>query len=207
MTQPAGRICGLPSRHRTYLRSSPILCLADVVSLILTFIFLLCHLISPRVCLETIIEKRYDDVSDSSEGIQSLEEMTLLRWAFFIICSLPPVIKLLSLTNVPWSQAYGAMFLSSFIIIEGLAFIRRPKDLNQYAPLSMRRGSAMDPTSRYIGYLNDTILTLAFIIHISLLLWTISDIWPNPSGLADIEQLSRFPDRLLYETSQLMALA
>jgi hypothetical protein len=29
MVQPAGRICGLPSRYRIYLASSPIVCAAD----------------------------------------------------------------------------------------------------------------------------------------------------------------------------------
>ncbi|KAE9367014.1 hypothetical protein N431DRAFT_82228 [Stipitochalara longipes BDJ] len=34
MTQPGGRVCGLPSFYRTYLRCSPILCAADAFSVI-----------------------------------------------------------------------------------------------------------------------------------------------------------------------------
>ena len=34
MAQPSGRICGVPSRNRIYLASSPIICVADSVDLI-----------------------------------------------------------------------------------------------------------------------------------------------------------------------------
>jgi hypothetical protein len=146
-----------------------------------------------------IIQRRYDDISNPSEGIQSLETMTLLRWAFFIICSLPPVIKLLCMTNATWTRAYGAMFLASFIIIEGLALIKGRQNLTQDDHLSERRNSQLDLSSGPIELLNRIMRTSAFIIHISLQLWALLDIWLNPLGVIDPLLDFNFSIRLITE--------
>jgi hypothetical protein len=54
------------------------------------------------------------------EGIKSLESKTFLRWAFFTIGTLPPVIKLASMKGVPWVQAWGMMFLTYWLVNESL---------------------------------------------------------------------------------------
>ncbi len=53
------------------------------------------------------------DEDDEAEGVQSIERMTWLRWLWFILGTLPPAIKLFSMTGVRWEQAWGLMFLSS----------------------------------------------------------------------------------------------
>jgi hypothetical protein len=57
--------------------------------------------------------------------------MTCLRWLWFILGTLPPAIKLMSMSGVRWEQAWGMLFLSSWIINESLiisvALPQRPR--------------------------------------------------------------------------------
>lgn len=46
--------------------------------------------------------------------------MTWLRWLWFILGTLPPAVKLLAMGGIPWEQAWGLMFLTSWTVNEGL---------------------------------------------------------------------------------------
>jgi hypothetical protein len=142
MAQPGGRICGLPSRYRTYLRCSPLLCAADALSVVSQLAVL--YLYRKRSFSEAIgivLHERFeadkgdehsegqrpavldddDDGDDEqTETLHSLETMTWLRWLWFILGTLPPAIKLISMSGVPWEQTWGIMFLTSWIINESL---------------------------------------------------------------------------------------
>jgi hypothetical protein len=142
MSQPGGRICGLSSRYRTYLRCSPILCSADALSVVLQLIA--SYTYQRQSVLEaigTLLHERFnpdeglggqepgDDIlapererefEGEAEGILSLEKMTWLRWLWFILGTLPPTIKLMAMKGIPWEQAWGMMFLASWVINEGL---------------------------------------------------------------------------------------
>jgi hypothetical protein len=140
MAQPGGRVCGLPSRYRTYLRCSPLLCVVDAVSILLRMLVSTYLGQSPLEALGTLLHERFKDsegagsqdsrqptnhnatveLDDQSGGVQSLERMTWLRWLWFILGTLPPAIKLASMRGVPWTQVWGMIFLASWIINEGL---------------------------------------------------------------------------------------
>jgi hypothetical protein len=64
------------------------------------------------------VDLRSDD--DQAESVPSLEKMTWLRWLWFTLGTLPSAIKLMSMKGVPWEQAWGMMFLSSWVLNEGL---------------------------------------------------------------------------------------
>jgi len=42
---------------------------------------------------------------------------------FFVFGTLGPGIKLLAMEGMPWVKAWGAMFLSSFVVVEGLVML------------------------------------------------------------------------------------
>jgi hypothetical protein len=80
MTQPSGRVLGSPAQFRTYLRSSPILCLFDAI------FFLLRLAVSPRVlqtrlshAISLALAERYRHADELADGIRSLEQPTWLR--------------------------------------------------------------------------------------------------------------------------------
>jgi hypothetical protein len=139
MAQPGGRICGLPSRYRTYLRCSPFLCAADALSVVSQLAALyLYRKQNFSEAIGTVLQERFeadkgdehraghqlaihdDDDDEEVETLHSLEAMTWLRWLWFIIGTLPPAIKLMSMSGVPREQAWGMMFLTSWIINESL---------------------------------------------------------------------------------------
>ncbi|KAH7400133.1 hypothetical protein BKA64DRAFT_707818 [Cadophora sp. MPI-SDFR-AT-0126] len=134
MSQPGGRISGLPSRYRTYLRCSPVLCAADTLSIftnLTTLCFYQKYSFTEAVAItlqarlnndlqEEATEMDVIDEYNEIEGIQSLENMTWLRWLWFILGTLPPAIKFLAMGGILWEQAWGLMFLTSWTINEGL---------------------------------------------------------------------------------------
>jgi hypothetical protein len=140
MAQPGGRICGLPSRYRTYLRCSPLICAADVLSILTRLVVSAVYQrLSLLESLGILLHRRFNSIEstkagsnespsletlttqlgedeDKAEGIQSLERMTWLRWLWFLLGTLPPAIKLLSMEGIGWSKAWGSMFLISWVV-------------------------------------------------------------------------------------------
>jgi hypothetical protein len=145
MTQPSGRVLGSPSRYRTYLRSSPIFCALDALSFLLKLLF------SPflpgasvSVAISQIIRQRYSDAEDEAEGIQSLEKMVILRWVFFLIGTLGPAVKMAAMGGIPWTKAWGMMYLGSFLVFEVMIFAKR-------IPMACARSIMMFHTRRRPG--------------------------------------------------------
>jgi hypothetical protein len=179
MTQPCGRVCGLPSR---YLRSSPFLCAGDALSIIFRLVFVSAYLRLPlREVLGLVLHDRFDDYSDEDnreDGIQSLERLTWFRWLFFVLGGLPMAIKLGSMQGVPWTLAYGMMCLVSFLVVEAVAifatFNRQFFTISASSRVSwpgytrVVRGLQFRK-ARVILWLSNALV--ACLIHISVLLW------------------------------------
>ncbi|KAG9233043.1 hypothetical protein BJ875DRAFT_379396, partial [Amylocarpus encephaloides] len=123
MSQPGGRVCGLPSRYRTYLRCSPLFCLADVAAIVTRLgVISGYHSLPFSTAVAVVIHERYTDCATTveinegeSHASESLEKMTWLRWLWFLLGTLPPAIKLMSMRGVGWVQAWGMMFLISWM--------------------------------------------------------------------------------------------
>jgi hypothetical protein len=138
MAQPGGRICGFPSRYRTYLRCSPLICGADMLSIVVRLLVTIIYLrLSLLESVGILLHDRFDnshtneeinnslalqseDNDNEGDGIQALEGMTWLRWIWFLLGTLPPAIKLASMSGVGWAQAWGMMFLGSWLLNEFL---------------------------------------------------------------------------------------
>ena len=126
MTQPTGRVLSIPNNYRTYLRSFPIICALDAISFVIRILVtpLLIN-VTIREAFNITIRERYADTEDQGNGIQSLEKQTFLRWIFFLVGTLGPAIKLSSMQGVPWTKAWGMMFLGAFLIFESMALFGR----------------------------------------------------------------------------------
>ena len=125
MAQPSGRVLSLPAKYRTYLRCSPLICAADCLSI---FIHLMCYLITFPIqdAIPLFIRERFGDDEKNEageEGIQAIEKLTFIRWLFFIFGSLGSGIKLMAMEGVPWTKAWGGMFLLSFLVVEFLVVL------------------------------------------------------------------------------------
>jgi hypothetical protein len=124
MLQPSGRVCGFRPELRTYLRSSPLICAADSISTLIRFAIYSIRLNSPFSGAKATLDTRFQGQSSSGEGLQALERTTLVRWVMgFILGALPQFIKLVGLQGVPWTTAWGCMYITEFCLIEILGLL------------------------------------------------------------------------------------
>ena len=119
MAQPSGRICGARNYYRIYLSSSPIVCVADALSMLIGFALSWRHISEYSQAARLVLMHRFD----CRIGKQEVEQHTWPRLIIFILGVLPAAIKLCSLTGVPWTKAWGLMFVVSFVSIEIMALL------------------------------------------------------------------------------------
>jgi hypothetical protein len=130
------------------------------------------------------MNERFNDVGEheiSTEGIQALERMTWLRWLFFVLGTLGPTVKLMALEGVPWSKAWGIMFLCSFIIVECLVVLSWN---SQYEPIPSLEDDALLKLNNMLSSIDYWIFCIACALHTGLLLSIVSDLWRLPSSNA-----------------------
>ena len=122
MMQPLGR-CGFEDYDpslRTYLRSSPIVCAFDAVTIIIRFGIYGWRGLSAPAAAKKIISARNKSIEDTEVGgIRSLEKIPFLRWLVFVLGVLPQVIKLWACSGLPWTEVWGCCYIVSFFIVEG----------------------------------------------------------------------------------------
>ncbi|KAH9209801.1 hypothetical protein DL95DRAFT_476286 [Leptodontidium sp. 2 PMI_412] len=205
MAQPSGRILGLPAKYRTYLRCSPLICTADSLSIFIHLI--LYYTAFPfKDAIRLLIHQRFDDDEKDDgkdgeryeEGFQAVEKLTFVRWLFFIFGTLGPGIKLMAMEGVPWTKTWGAMFLVSFLVVEGLvvlSWICIPYDHYELLPGSLDA----DKLLRLKGKLQTIdmhILYSSVLCYALVLIWVVVDIhdtlgpfawnpaWKHPHSLS-----------------------
>jgi hypothetical protein len=104
----------MPSYYGVYIRSSPIICVFDLVSILIRLVFVSWKLkVSPRTSLRLLLRRRFDD-SDAEESANG----TWLRWLLFVLGPLPQAIRLASFEGTPWTKIIGFIFLANFIVGE-----------------------------------------------------------------------------------------
>ncbi|PMD13026.1 hypothetical protein NA56DRAFT_652055 [Hyaloscypha hepaticicola] len=186
MTQPSGRVLSQPSRYRTYLRTSPIICFLDAFAFLIR-VFSAPYFLHVPIsrALNTTIRERYGDIKDedASEGIQSLEKQTWLRWVFFVVGTLGPSIKLMAMQGVPWTKVWGALFLFAFLVIEAGALLGKKSSMSSaYSSLPAINGQATRTTSeRQVLQGFETIETFTswygIMAHCAVFVWAFFDLW------------------------------
>jgi hypothetical protein len=182
MAQPSGRVLSHTDSYRIYLRSSPIISSLDAVAFILRVLFtrlLFSH--SFHESLNVTIRERYEGYEDTSEGLRSLEKYTWLRWVFFIVGALGPMVKLMAMQGVPWTKAWGAMFLFAFLVIEVAALIARKSiDLSVEKDLPGIHHERTAAWARIAGgfdVIERRLFTIGVVAHCTILLWAFLDLW------------------------------
>jgi hypothetical protein len=130
MSQPCGKVCTLPSRYRIYLRSSPMLCAADTLSIIVRWTAISIHLrVSPIRALRLLQRDRFEH-REEAEGLQNLGSSTFGRWIFTVLGPLPVMIKMASFIGTPWTKVYAACYIASFVTTEFI-IVTTPKDVHE----------------------------------------------------------------------------
>jgi hypothetical protein len=212
MTQPSGRVLGRPAKYRTYLRCSPLICAADALSIFIHLI-LYCATFPFAEAVRLLIQERFGDDEKNAGGIQAIEKLTLIRWVFFIFASLGQAINFMAMEGAPWTKAWVAMFLTSFLIVEILVVLswiyvphERPLALEGHEAAQLLR------IRERLGVADGLLLSWATLFYALVLLWATLDIHdainPSPtySNPADYGEPYQTPLRLAFLITSLAVL-
>lgn len=168
MTQPTGKVCGLDLSLRTYLRSSPIVCIADATTILIRFTAYIYIGFSPSLAAKRVLIAREHEIEDNGPrrgGFQALEQLPFLRIVWFFIGVLPQVIKLLACTGLPGTQTWGCFYLSSFIVVETM------NALSSFAAEEEIDFEEDNPLERSLHICERTFGALAIFSQLCLLAW------------------------------------
>lgn len=149
MAQPAGRLCGHHRLRRTYLISSPLMCVYDLLFVLLYPIFI-CTRYSVDIStgITLLLSERFSaPVPD--EKFHALAQRAWLRWLFFVLGPLPLSILLVGFKGTPWTQVIGFIFLADWVLGELLLY------LSIIAPFSAEEhdnAPEMPELATYTGY-------------------------------------------------------
>ena len=122
MFQPAGELVGakIDSIPRSFLRSSPIICLIDAVFIVTKYIEFVVEERNPKLALHKFIRFRFpDDVNDEArEGsYRNLQKKFIVRLVLFLF-TCPQYIKLYASSGILGPQLVTSMYLLSFVVVE-----------------------------------------------------------------------------------------
>ncbi|CEL08687.1 hypothetical protein ASPCAL11832 [Aspergillus calidoustus] len=139
MTQPTGRVLGIPYDHPSILRSSPIICAFDAIEVLAEWASLAFNPSSPMtlgVAAFHLVHHRTRDAPSAHDAVQAIKrikEQTQFRWATFLIGTVPQYIKLFASRGTPFSTAFGTMYLASWLLFEALFWAAPIDSLSVYA--------------------------------------------------------------------------
>jgi len=156
MMQDSGRVCGFDPALRTYLRSSPVICVLDATLTLIRFTLYLLSgnddsvkvlerigIAAKKVMeankLVKVVEKDKEVEEAKKLGIQQLEDSKPIRYMWFAIGVLPQALKLMACTGLPWTQAWGCFYLSSFLVREILDGLTNLTDKERFIDEELSR--------------------------------------------------------------------
>ncbi|KAG6995802.1 hypothetical protein G7Y79_00041g077540 [Physcia stellaris] len=120
MTQPAGRVLGMPSKYSFYLNSSPIVCMGNALEIVSKLCWRTYDLNSVDAAAHWTAKEIFEDVErpEPPTELEKLQENRTVRLCIFILGALPQVIKLYAMRGIVGTKVCASMYLSSFLVIE-----------------------------------------------------------------------------------------
>ena len=128
MTQPCGRALGLPAKYGFALRSNPLLCASDALTVLTSTLYWSIQLRSLPGGARKVARCRFEDPEDeegpprreggSSSSLQELQRNKIFRTCVFVFGALPQTVKLYAMSGIFWTKVLGSMFVGSFAILE-----------------------------------------------------------------------------------------
>ena len=127
VAQPSGKVQGYSSHHAYLWKISPIVCMLDAIYLLIDLTRVTLKNRSLRAAARYVSRKRFHDITPESErnSIGKLQDNAAFRTCVFCFGVIPQVIKLYSMSGVPWTQVWGSLFLGSFLMTEPIINLLR----------------------------------------------------------------------------------
>ncbi|KAI9775363.1 MAG: hypothetical protein M1839_001279 [Geoglossum umbratile] len=100
------------------MRSSPIVCLVDATEVLSLLAYYTLRGNWPREAAQLVARYRFQDLDEAADEFASVGRNRYVRLTVFVLGALPQAVKLCAMTGVPWTKAWGAMYLVSFGVVE-----------------------------------------------------------------------------------------
>ena len=134
MAQPAGLVLGTPSKHGYLLRVSPIVCAGDALHSLISLVCYTIYFRSLSVAVDLVTKRRFHESEDSE--IARLQRSRGLRVAILVLGALPQILKLYGMNGIPWTTAWGSLYIGSFVVLEPLVITQQKSGRNTAASTS-----------------------------------------------------------------------
>ena len=129
MTQPCGRALGLPAKYGFALRSNPLLCASDALTVLTSTLYWSIQLRSLLGGARKVARRHFEEPEDeegpprreggrSNGSLRELQRNKTFRTCVFVFGALPQTVKLYAMSGIFWTKVLGSMFVGSFAILE-----------------------------------------------------------------------------------------
>lgn len=125
MAQPSGRVCGFHPRYRFYLRSSPIVCVADLVAFLVKFVTFSWNRRSIRKGLKRAMSLRELHAESDSIGAQAIGKLPLPRLVLFTLAMVQALNLLVynGIATTLWTRLWACSYLVPYFCYEALGIV------------------------------------------------------------------------------------
>ena len=163
--QPCGSICGFEPSRSIYLRSSPFVCIADTLGLIMRFIQHTFQGQSPFSAARLVLRDRKYDLSTTSRDATSPECPQIFRFGVFVVGIAYSFVKLLASSGIFWSKIWACCYFASFLTWFALGHLARNAPTDPILPRNSRQDSSSVKLDLGLGYIGIFLqfLTLAWV--------------------------------------------
>lgn len=177
MTQRGGRVLGLPSPLGIWLRSSPIIAVADTILILSQLMIGIVRMRSLRFTINAVMSDRFEMTSS-----RKLDRFLLLRWLTVVIPAIAQIGGLVQAAGLPWSKTWFFCYLVSFMVLETCLLLWRyaakasaSASGTQTSSSPQNPGPRPDPMS--FSRVRRVWAGLAILSQVILLVWAFGALW------------------------------
>ena len=153
MTQNSTFDRDFPSGVLFPARSSPLVCAADALEVLLRLIGYMYVGASAPAAARRVVQKRIWQPPRNIAVATAADPPLMLgdqhpraHIVLFVFGVLPQAIKLFGMCGIPWTQAYGGLYLSSYLVIAGVGALARRAERDTDADTSWPRAALVERT-------------------------------------------------------------
>ncbi len=200
MVQPSGRICSFDPRYRFYLRSSPLVCSADLAGFAVRTATYSWEYRSFQLGLFKAVRVKDIRQEDEPIRVQALEKIPPLRFVIFVLAAAQAV-KLFRCSGIPWTITFASFYFIPYAIYEIIGIFGPKFNLvERYEPL------AFDNADHLLNRIEQTLGVGAITLQLGFFWWILHLlVFPaeNEAGVARSEIIYYFL-RILDEVLRLL---
>ena len=176
MTQNSTFDRNFPSGILFPARSSPLVCAADALDVLLRLLMYMCVGASAPAAARRVVQERMWKPPRSIAVATAAAESPLTlgnqhpraHIIIFVLGVLPQAIKLFGMRGIPWTQACGGLYLSSYLVIAGVGALARHAERDTDADTSWRWAALVERTMKVWNFVS---LGIVAVVQAGVWVW------------------------------------